>query len=261
MSQFESIALIGPGRVAHQLGAALHDQGVTIAGVYGRNAEETKKLADKLDSRVITNLSDVNQVDLILLTVSDDAVAEVSRQLNRNNKGLVAHASGAVPLSAIEGPKRRAVFYPLQSFSLDKHIIWENVPFCLEAENDEDLNGLGELAELLSQRIHVLSSDQRKSLHLAAVFANNFANLMFELSEDLLAKAEIDRSILHPLILETANTVLMQSARLSQTGPAARGDKQTIEMHRELLGEDNSYREIYDRLTNEIYNRSHEQKL
>jgi predicted short-subunit dehydrogenase-like oxidoreductase (DUF2520 family) len=76
-----------------------------------------------------------------------------------------------------------------------------------------------------------------------------------------LAKAEIDRSILHPLILETANTVLMQSARLSQTGPAARGDKQTIEMHRELLGEDNSYREIYDRLTNEIYNRSHEQKL
>ncbi len=261
MSQFQSIALIGNGRVAHQLGAALHDQGVRIEGVYGRTTAGAEKLADKLDARVLENLSDLIQADLILLTVSDDAVSEVSRQLNPRNKGLVAHTSGAVPLSALEGIKRKAVFYPLQSFSLDKHIVWENVPFCLEAENDEDLNGLGDLAELLSQRIHVLTSDQRKSLHLAAVFANNFANLMFELSEDLLAKAEIDRSILHPLILETANKVLMQSAKVSQTGPAARGDKQTIEMHRALLGEGNSYREIYDRLTNEIYNRTHEQKL
>ncbi|MGB6035049.1 MAG: Rossmann-like and DUF2520 domain-containing protein [Cryomorphaceae bacterium] len=261
MSRFESIALIGTGRVAHQLGSALHEQGETISGVYGRNSKEAAKLADKLDSRVIGNLSDAIPADLILLTVSDDSITEVSRLLNPKNKGLVAHTSGAVPLSAIEGVKRKAVFYPLQSFSLDKHIIWENVPFCLEAENDEDLNGLGDLAELLSQRIHVLSSDQRKSLHLAAVFANNFANLMFELSEDLLAKAEIDRSILHPLILETANKVLMQSANVSQTGPAARGDKKTIETHRALLGEDNSYREIYDRLTNEIYNRTHEQKL
>lgn len=261
MSHFESIALIGTGRVAHQLGAALKEKGATIAGVFGRNSEETAKLAEKLDTRVILSLSNLIQADLILLTVSDDAVTEVSKQLNSNNKALVAHTSGAVPLSAIEVVKRKAVFYPLQSFSLDKHILWENVPFCLEAENDEDLNGLGELAELLSQRIHVLSSDQRKSLHLAAVFANNFANLMFELSEDLLAKAEIDRSILHPLILETANKVLMQSAKLSQTGPAARGDKQTIEAHREILGEGNSYREIYDRLTNEIYDRTHEQKL
>jgi predicted short-subunit dehydrogenase-like oxidoreductase (DUF2520 family) len=261
MSHFESIVLIGTGRVAHQLGAALHDHGVNIIGVYGRKSAGAEKLAEKLDSRIIDNLSDLIQADLILLTVSDDAVSEVASQLNSRNKGLVAHTSGAVPLSALEGVQRKAVFYPLQSFSLDKHIVWENVPFCLEAESDEDLNGLGELAELLSQRIHVLSSDQRKSLHLAAVFANNFANLMFELSEDLLAKAEIDRSILHPLILETANKVLMQSARDSQTGPAARGDKQTIEMHRALLGEGNSYRDIYDRLTNEIYNRTHEQEL
>lgn len=258
MSRFESVALIGTGRVAHQLGAALADQGVDISGVFGRNVAEAERLAEKLHSGVIHNLSDKIQADLVLLTVSDDSIGEVSRQLNPNNKGLVAHTSGAVPLTAIEGPFRRAVFYPLQSFSLDKKIVWENVPFCLEAENDADLNALGDLAELLSQRIHILTSDQRKSLHLAAVFANNFANLMFELSEDLLAKADIDRSILHPLILETANKVLMQSAKVSQTGPAARGDKRTIAAHRQLLGQNNSYREIYDRLTEEIYNRTHE---
>ena len=258
MSRFESIAIIGTGRVAHQLGSALFNQGIDISGVFGRNQGEAEKLAEKFHAGVIHNLSDKVRADLILLAVTDDSIGEVSRQLNSLNKGVVAHTSGAVPLTAIEGPFKRAVFYPLQSFSLDKKIVWENVPFCLEAENDADLNALGDLAELLSQRIHILTSDQRKSLHLAAVFANNFANLMFELSEDLLAKADIDRSILHPLILETANKVLMQSAKVSQTGPAARGDKRTIAAHRQLLGQNNSYREIYDRLTEEIYNRTHE---
>jgi predicted short-subunit dehydrogenase-like oxidoreductase (DUF2520 family) len=258
MSEIRTVAFIGTGRVAHHLGAALKETGIEVAGVYGRRESEAKSLATKLSSPVIVDLNTIIAADLILLTVSDDAIAEVSAKLNPKNKGLVAHTSGAVPLSDIDAKNRRAVFYPLQSFSKDKQIIWENVPFCLESENDEDLNALGALAENLSQKIHILSSDQRKSLHIAAVFANNFANLMFELSEDLLEKADIDRSILHPLIIETANKVLMQPAKLSQTGPAARGDKKTIEAHRTLLGDESPYREIYDQLTNEIYNRSHE---
>ena len=261
MGQIESIAFIGAGRVAHQLAPAIEDKGIDISGVFARNPKDAKRLAERVHAPVIESLSQILSADLILLTVSDDAIAEVSEQLNPATKGVVAHTSGAVPMEAISDKLRRAVFYPLQSFSVDKKIVWENVPFCLEAENDKDLNALGYLAELLSQRIHVLSSEQRKSLHLAAVFANNFANLMFELSEDLLQSAEIDRSILHPLILETANKVLMQTAKEARTGPAARGDKKTIDTHRELLGEDNVYREIYDRLTQEIYRRSHDQKL
>lgn len=261
MNHFRSVAFIGSGRVANQLAPALQDKGIEIEGIYSRNPGEAKKLADKLRTRAINDISASIRADLILLAVSDDAIREVSERINSNFKGLVAHTSGAVPISAIGGGHRRAVFYPLQSFSHDKKVIWENVPFCLEAENDEDLNGLGELAELLSERIHVLSGDQRKSLHLAAVFANNFANLMFELAEELLEKSDIDRTILHPLILETANKVLMQSAKLSRTGPASRGDMDTIEAHRNLLGKNNTYREIYDRLTEEIYRRTHEQDL
>lgn len=84
---------------------------------------------------------------------------------------------------------------------------------------------------------------------------------MFELSEELLEESDIDRSILHPLILETSNKLLMQRAKESQTGPASRGDLDTIRVHRELLGENNTYREIYDILTSEIINRNHGQKL
>jgi predicted short-subunit dehydrogenase-like oxidoreductase (DUF2520 family) len=181
--------------------------------------------------------------------------------LSEHTQALVAHTSGAVAMKVIPDYLRRGVFYPLQSFSYDKKIVWDNVPFCIEAEKNDDLNAMGQLAERLSRKVHLLNSEQRKVLHLAAVFANNFANLMFEFSEELLAKANIDRSILHPLILETANKVLMQSAAASQTGPASRGDLETIKAHQQLLGEDNNFRKIYDLLTREIYNRKHDNQL
>lgn len=261
MSNYPTVALIGSGRVANQMGPALESRGVDIKGVYGRNADEAEKLALKLNASVITDLNEPIHADIILVMVSDDAIEEMLKRLHPDTKALVAHTSGSVSLGAIPKNFRRGVFYPLQSFSFDKKVVWENVPFCLEADSDDDINILGRLAEALSQRIHLLSSKQRQSLHLAAVFANNFANLMFEFAEDLLEKADIDRSILHPLILETANKILMQTAAEAQTGPASRGDLKTIEAHRQLLGEDNTYRHVYDLLTTEIYKRIHGQNI
>lgn len=261
MKEIHSIAILGAGRVGHQLGAALQKSGLEITGVYGRLPEKAKRLADKLGTRIINDPSALIKADLVILSVSDDAIGQVARSIHEKTKAMVVHTSGAVPMSVIPSYLRRGVFYPLQSFSYDKKIIWENVPFCIEAEHDEDANALGLLAERLTRKVHLLNSAQRKSLHIAAVFANNFGNLMFEISEELLDKAGIDRKILHPLILETANKVLMQSASESQTGPASRGDLETIRSHQQVLGENNVYRHIYDLLTREIYNRNHHDKL
>jgi predicted short-subunit dehydrogenase-like oxidoreductase (DUF2520 family) len=261
MSQINKIAFLGAGRVAHQLGAALQQAGCEIVGVWGRTPERAERLATKLQTKVIKQAGGRIAADLIIIAVSDDAIGPLARSISEQTKALVVHTSGAVPMNIIPNYLRRGVFYPLQSFTYDKKVVWENVPFCIEAENDTDVNALGHLAERLSKRVHVLSSVQRKNLHLSAVFANNFANLMFELSEELLDKAGINRSIMHPLILETANKVLMQRAAESQTGPASRGDLETIRAHQELLGHNNATRHIYDLLTKEIYNRNHDDKL
>jgi predicted short-subunit dehydrogenase-like oxidoreductase (DUF2520 family) len=261
MAEIKRIAIIGAGRVATHLGKALQDVGIEISGVYGREKAEASTLAKKLGTNIITDLTKKINADLILIAITDDAIGEVARKLSEHTQALVAHTSGAVAMKVIPDYLRRGVFYPLQSFSYDKKIVWDNVPFCIEAEKNDDLNAMGQLAERLSRKVHLLNSEQRKVLHLAAVFANNFANLMFEFSEELLAKANIDRSILHPLILETANKVLMQSAAASQTGPASRGDLETIKAHQQLLGEDNNFRKIYDLLTREIYNRKHDNQL
>jgi predicted short-subunit dehydrogenase-like oxidoreductase (DUF2520 family) len=261
MAEIKRIAIIGAGRVANHLGLALQEVGIEISGVYGREKAEAASLSKKLGTNIITDLTKKINADLILIAITDDAIGDVARKLSEHTQALVAHTSGAVAMKVIPDYLRRGVFYPLQSFSYDKKILWDNVPFCIEAEKDEDLNAMGQLAERLSRKVHLLNSEQRKVLHLAAVFANNFANLMFEFSEELLSKANIDRSILHPLILETANKVLMQSAAASQTGPASRGDLETIKAHQQLLGEDNNFRKIYDLLTREIYNRKHDNQL
>ncbi len=260
MEEIKSVAIVGVGRVAQHIATELYANGIVISGIFARNQDEAKRLAVKVKSPVIDKLGKRIAADLILLAVSDDAIQEVAEELG-NQKAIVAHTSGAVPMSELPSTLRRAVFYPLQSFSIDKQIVWENVPFCIEAENDSDVNALGGLAERLSTRVFVLSSEQRKTLHLAAVFANNFANLMFEFSEELLSKAQINHQILHPLILETANKVLMQKASESQTGPASRGDTETIKAHQELLGSENIYRQVYDLLTGEIYKRNHGKEL
>lgn len=261
MKEIKRITIIGTGRVANQLAVAFFNNGFEIDGIYGRSSMAAKKLAEKVNSRVIEKLSLPIRSDLALVCVSDDAIGLVTSHISEKSGAIIAHTSGAVPMKEIPEGLKRAVFYPLQSFSKDKKVVWENVPFCIEAEDDEHLNALGQLAESLSDKVFILSSEQRKILHLAAVFANNFANLMYEYSEELLQNADIDRSILHPLILETAHKVLLQRASESRTGPASRGDMETIKAHRELLGENNAYREVYDLLTREIYNRNHEQKL
>lgn len=261
MKEIKRISILGTGRVANQLAAILFEKGYEIDGIYGRSSMAARKLAEKVKSRVIENISQPIRSDLALVCVSDDAIGEVSGQISERSDAIIAHTSGAVPMSEIPAGLKRAVFYPLQSFSIDKKVVWENVPFCIEAEDDDHLNALGQLAESISEKVFVLSSDQRKTLHLAAVFANNFANLMYEYSEELLIDSDIDRSILHPLILETAHKVLLQRASESRTGPASRGDMETIKAHQKLLGENNAYREVYDLLTREIYNRNHEQKL
>ncbi|MFZ1496947.1 MAG: DUF2520 domain-containing protein, partial [Saprospiraceae bacterium] len=68
---------------------------------------------------------------------------------------------------------------------------------------------------------------------------------------NIMQQAQLDFSILHPLILETAQKIATQSPKKVQTGPAARHDLPTIQKHIELLEKLNheDYIKIYNNLT------------
>ena len=99
-----------------------------------------------------------------------------------------------------------------------------------------------------------MTSGQRRYLHLAAVFACNFANHMYALSSHILEKQGIPFEVMLPLIDETAGKVHELSPTQAQTGPAVRYDENVISKHLEMLADEESLQELYEKISKSIHN-------
>ena len=229
-----SVAIIGQGNVAHHLYKAF-DKAQHIDVI-------------KINSRKLNNIPNV---DVYIIAVSDDAIAKVSSKIS-SKKALVAHTSGSVSMDSLENQGNKGVFYLLQSFSKTKDVNFDEIPFCIEAENNKDLKLLETLANSIGRKIYYINSEQRKRLHIAAVFVNNFTNHMYKIGEDICIKYNVPFEVLKPLIKETANKINELSPKDAQTGPAKRNDQETIHNHLDLLTD--NQQEIYQLLTKSIQN-------
>lgn len=245
-----NIVIVGAGNVAWHLAKELQKREQNILQVYNRSVEAAISLSRRLKCDFTTRIEDLNNdADLYILTVKDSVIEEVSASLNLENK-LVIHTSGAIEQDIIKH-ERRGVLYPLQTFSKEKILNFKNIPFCIEASKSEDYNLLMRLANLLSPMVYNINSHQRKVLHVAAVFACNFSNYMYMISDEILNKESIPLNILHPLIKETASKITKHKPKNVQTGPAVRKDESTIDTHLNYLKEGNNY-DIYKLLTENI---------
>lgn len=254
MKDIKNITFIGAGNVATHLAKALFNEDFEIEQVYSNNINNALALADEVNSIAIDNIINLNSnSDLYIVAIKDDAIESVLQQITDKNIFIV-HTSGSIPISAFEqtGFTNYGIFYPLQTFSKSKTINLLEVPFCIEANNQECL--LIELANMLSNSVHLVNSEQRKKLHLAAVFACNFTNHMYTIAEDLCIKNNVNFNILKPLIQETADKITLNHAKDVQTGPAIRNDVKIIQHHIEQLEDLKNYQEIYRLITQNIQN-------
>ena len=168
------ITIIGSGNVAqHLIKAFSASKIVEIKQVFSRKKEPLLHLIN--DEKIITDLSQLQTADLHIISVSDNAIPEVSEQLPFNNQ-LVVHTSGTSSIEFLNPKNRRGVFYPLQTFSKSKELDYSVVPFCLEAENEADFKLLETVAKSVSTAVYSISSEQRKALPVAAVFVSNITN-------------------------------------------------------------------------------------
>lgn len=239
------IAIIGTGNISHHLHKAiLNINDATIVQI--------------INSRKDIQENTINIPDIYIIAVSDDGITDVAKQL-RDTKSLVVHTSGSISMNALPKGIRRGVFYPLQTFSKQSEIDFKKVPLCLEVEKQEDLILLKRLAGALSNSVYEISSDQRKSLHLAAVFVNNFTNHLYHIGNEICAENQVPFEILKPLITETAQKIVGLPPIEAQTGPAERNDNETIESHLSQL-KNNDYKDLYTLLTKSIQD-AHGKKL
>ena len=243
------VVIIGSGNVAHHLIAAFaKSKKVEVIQVFARQKENVTPL---FDSNKITSIyTDLAEADLYIIAVSDDAIATVSSQIPFKNR-LVVHTSGTVSINSLDAKNRKGIFYPLQTFTKDKAVDYSKVPICLESENETDFKLLENVAQSISNSVFKINSEQRKALHVSAVFVNNFVNQLYQIGNEICLENNIPFEILNPLIQETANKVISLSPKEAQTGPAKRNDTQTINTHLSFLT-DATQKEIYKILTKSI---------
>ncbi len=244
-----SVVILGAGNVASHLFKAFYNaEGVTVKQWYNRHIKSIQSF--HADVPLTDDLSELSEADIYILAVSDDAVSELSSKLPFENR-LVVHTSGSVSIHDIDKKHRRGVFYPLQTFSRSADIDFSEVPICLETLDKADYHILKTLATSITQHTKRVNSEQRASLHLAAVFVNNFTNQLYRIAQEITESKSAEFDLLKPLILETARKIQELSPYRAQTGPAKRHDKSTIKKHLKLL--DNEHHEaIYKLLTQSI---------
>lgn len=236
--------------MAYQLTRAFYNHPeVRLQQLYNRSELSPEFNAFEIEKT--HNLSLLRPADVCIITVKDEAITEVSEKIPLENQ-LVVHTSGNTSIEAIDSKNRRGVFYPLQTMNKQTIVDFTKVPFCLEAENTNDFYLLQRLASLLSTKTYALNSYQRRVLHLAAVFMNNFSNHLVYISEQICKENEVPFEILQPLLAETLAKLQNTSAYDAQTGPARRNDSLTISNHLAMLSD--NYKEIYDIITKSIIN-------
>lgn len=243
------IVLLGAGNVGTHLCRALQNkEGLEIIQWYNRSLNSLEK--ELVPFAVTQNLNDIIEADLYIISVSDTAIPAISKALEGKN-GLIAHTAGSIPMEVLGAHQNHGIFYPLQTFSKQKEVDFNQIPLCLEANQPENLNLLKKLAQSLGGPVHLIDSAQRKALHVAAVFVNNFTNHLFTIGEELCKAHKVPFSVLQPLIAETADKIKHLPPSAAQTGPAARGDQKILKDHLQYLTKE-SHQKLYQLISASI---------
>ncbi len=242
------VIVLGGGNVAHHLAKTfIKTSKIDLIQVYSRS--KPSKFLSKKGISTIQKINELKKADLYIIAISDDAISDFSKNLILKNK-LVVHTSGSVSLDILKCNANKGVFYPLQSISKQKNISFKNIPICIEAQNKMDYLLLEKVAYAISKKVYSINSQQRKILHVAAVFVNNFTNHLYKIGNDICTENKVDFDILKPLIKETANKVKKITPKEAQTGPAVRKDHKTIKKHVSLLND--KQQNLYTLLTESI---------
>jgi predicted short-subunit dehydrogenase-like oxidoreductase (DUF2520 family) len=248
-----NIVCIGSGNVATHLAIAFKAMGAGIVQVWSQDHKNAEILAALTKAKPVQRWEELDRsADCYIIAVKDDAIPEIAAHL-KGLKGIVLHTSGATAMDVLAGTgSGYGVLYPLQTFSKTKAVDLTKVPFCIEGDRPDTLEKISAIAYLLSHEVSEVSTEQRKILHLAAVFACNFSNHLYHLSSVLLMQHQLKFDLLKPLIMETAEKIRYARPAEVQTGPAVRDDRETMRKHLELLRDSPELQRIYELLSDSI---------
>ncbi len=250
------ITIIGAGNVGYHLSQRLVEVGHVVPQIFSRQTNKAVRISRIIRANPIDNISSLqDNSNLYIIAVKDDAITSVAEKMRKRLPGntWVVHTSGSTP-STVLAPhfNNFGIFYPLQTFSINRMADFLNIPILVDANKELMRNKLFQLAETVSPKVHFINDEQRAKVHVNAVMVNNFTNHLYSIAEDIMRKEELPMEVLIPLIQETSKKVALYPAREMQTGPAIRGDDATIQRHLEFLNGYKNYKKVYEMMTESL---------
>ena len=254
MNRINKVVILGAGNLATQLALALKEANIKIPQIYSRTMESASILANMIDSLPITEVNELSpNADLYIFALSDKAIQPILDQIPIPI-GNVVHTAGSIPMNVFENyAENYGVFYPLQTFSRNRMVDFSNIPICIESNSEILQEDLFQLGNRISNSLHDINSEQRKQLHLSAVFTCNFANHMYSIGQKLLAEKDVDFDLLKPLIKETAAKIQELDPLSAQTGPAVRFDEEIMTKHENELKDLPDFQKLYRFVSESIF--------
>ena len=222
-----NILVIGTGNVAFSLVPALKNAGHNVTNSPSRGEIQVPPLTE-----------------VCIICTADKGIEPVVKSLKTKN--IIVHTSGSTDLEVLKKHSEKCgVIYPVQTFTKGKNVDFKNVPLLIEASDNDTFIIIQKLAASLSNDVRKMSSEQRKFLHLAAVFACNFTNHFFAVSKLLTESNGVDFNLLKPLINETVRKAENADPKECQSGPAVRNDQEILNLHLKMLENYDTLKKIY----------------
>lgn len=250
-----SIVMVGAGNLATNLAKAFYRKGFRIVQVYSRTEDAARTLAQQVEASYTTDIDALaSHARLYVAALRDEVLpALLPRMVKGHEEALWVHTAGSLPLEVWKGhTPSYGVFYPMQTFSKHREVDFAGIPVFVEGCDEACTAFLRAVASVLSRKVYEATSDQRRYLHLSAVFACNFTNHLYDVAARLLARHGLPFEALLPLIDETARKVHILAPGEAQTGPAVRGDKAVMEEHLRLLADNLPLQDLYRQMSEGI---------
>lgn len=248
---YNKVSFVGSGNVTYNFCNILKNNNISPDYVLIRNHDKKQETEKSLGLKVTLDYDDIIDSDLIVIAVNDESIEEVASHL-KDCKGIVVHTSGTQSSSLLDSIENHGVIYPLQTLTKQSVADFSKVPLLITASSSEVLKKIHTFAEIMSDNIIECSDEDRKHIHLSAVFVCNFVNVMLQIGGEILDNKGFNLSVLENLVRVTIDNAFRLGPQNSLTGPARRGDVDTIDKHLKLLEDNAEEKKIYELLTNYI---------
>lgn len=230
----ERTILVGAGNVAQGLYESLCKHTKLIAWA-NRTSDKLRAIIGGKSCPAITTPDEIYRfkADIIIIAVSDSAIDSIIDSITSHgtldDKPLCLLTSGTVDKEKLLTLSPRVgILYPLQTFTDGFPVDIAEIPFFTEATDTSDLQIIDNLVLSLGAMPYHANEEQRHTLHIAGVFANNFVNILLEETQKALSACGYTLEMVKPLVEMTVRKAFVLGPHAAQTGPARRGDTEVM---------------------------------